>query len=131
MLTHYGGDSLDLDPYRCLFGHYSALSMKSIHSEVSDQTKLESVQFSSVQFRDSMGRRRGHEGLSAEMLFQTSFFFFLREAIVSSSGMEMEASLWRCPSSISSADRGVAHPPRCLEEWLWRASRNALHAGTM
>ena len=28
-----------------------------------------------------------------------------------------------CPSSISSADHGVAHPPRCPEGWFWRGCR--------
>ena len=36
-----------------------------------------------------------------------------------------------CPSSISSADNGVAHPPRCLEGWLWWGSHGVWHAWTM
>ena len=30
-----------------------------------------------------------------------------------------------CPSSISSADHGVAHPARCPEGWFWRSCRGA------
>ena len=30
---------------------------------------------------------------------------------------------WRCPSSIFSADHGVAHSPRCPEEWFGEGGR--------
>ena len=64
-------------------------------------------------------RRRDMRDNSAEILFQC----FLQEAIVSSSGMGRDVStLWCFPSSISSADQGVAHSPRCPEERFWRAS---------
>ena len=38
---------------------------------------------------------------------------------------------WYCPSSISSADQGVVHAPRCLEGWFWRGCRDLWHARTM
>ena len=34
------------------------------------------------------------------------------------------STLWCCPSSISSADQGVTHPPRCPEGWFWRGCRD-------
>ena len=37
------------------------------------------------------------------------------------------STLWRCPSSISSAD----HPPRCPKGWFWRGCRGVWHARTM
>ena len=40
-------------------------------------------------------------------------------------------TLWCCPSSISSADHGVAHPPRCPEGWFWRGCRGLWHGRTM
>ena len=36
-----------------------------------------------------------------------------------------------CPSSIPSADHGVAHPPRCPEGWFWRGCCGVWHARTM
>ena len=41
------------------------------------------------------------------------------------------STLWRCPSSISSADQGVARPPRCPEGWFWRGCRGVWHARMM
>ena len=61
------------------------------------------------------------------ILFQS----FLQEAIVSSSGVGRDVHSWCCPSSISSADHGVAHPQRCPEEWFWRGYRSGSHARTM
>ena len=49
---------------------------------------------------------------------------FVQETLVSSSGMDTGIStLLRCPSSISSADHGVAHPASCPERWFWRGCR--------
>ena len=39
--------------------------------------------------------------------------------------------LWCCPSSISSADNGVAHSPTCPEGWFWRGCRGVWHVRTM
>ena len=39
--------------------------------------------------------------------------------------------LWRCPSSISSADHDVAHALRFPEGWFWRGCRGAWHAQIM
>ena len=41
------------------------------------------------------------------------------------------STLWCCPSSISSADHGVTHPPRCPEGWFWRGCHGLLHARTV
>ena len=41
------------------------------------------------------------------------------------------STLWCCPSSIASADQGVAHPPRCPEGWFWRGCRGVWLARTM
>ena len=35
------------------------------------------------------------------------------------------STLSHCPSSISSADHGVVHPPKCPEGWFWRGCRVA------
>ena len=45
---------------------------------------------------------------------------FLREAIVRRAGMSI---LWRCPSSISSADHGVVHHSRC-PGGLWPCTKD-------
>ena len=49
-------------------------------------------------------------------------------AVLAWAGM---STLWCCPSSISSADYGVARPPRSPEEWFWRGFRSVWHARTM
>ena len=41
------------------------------------------------------------------------------------------STLLRCPSSIFSADHGVAHPPRCPKWWFWRGCHGMWHALTM
>ena len=41
------------------------------------------------------------------------------------------STLWCSPSSICSADHGVAHPPRCQEGWFGRGCRGVWHAWTM
>ena len=38
-------------------------------------------------------------------------------AVLAWAGM---STLWHCPSSISSADHSITHPPRCLDGWFWR-----------
>ena len=80
------------------------------------------VQFSSVQSFDRLRRRGGGGGVGGmvDSAAQILFLSFLQETIVSSSGMDRDAhSLTRCLSSISSADRGVVHLPRCPEGWFW------------
>ena len=49
-------------------------------------------------------------------------------AVLALAGM---LTLWCWPSSISSADHGVAHPPRCPEEWFRRSCRSVWHTQTM
>ena len=68
------------------------------------------------------------EGLrvdSAEMLFQS---FRMKLAVLAWAGM---STLWCRPSSISSAVYGVAHHPRCPEEWFWKGCCGIWHARTM
>ena len=73
----------------------------------------------------------GHEGRFSRDPLSVFFFFFLRKTTMSSSDMGsvvhsfMLSTLWCCPSSISSADRGVTHPPRCHEGWFWGGCRDA------
>ena len=42
-----------------------------------------------------------------------------------------KSTLWQCPSSISSADHSIAHPPRCPEGSFWRGCCGMWHAQTM
>ena len=49
-------------------------------------------------------------------------------AVLARAGM---STLWCCPSSISSADYSVAHPPRRPEGWFWRGCRGTWHARTI
>ena len=42
-----------------------------------------------------------------------------------------KSTFWCCSSSISSADHGLAHPPRCPDGWLWKLCRSLWHARTM
>ena len=41
------------------------------------------------------------------------------------------STLWHCPSTISSADRSIAHPPMCPEGWVCRGCWGVWHAQTM
>ena len=84
--------------------------------------------FSSVRSHDRLSRRgdMGHD--SAEILFQS---FFRRRPLWTVLAWAGMPTLWCCPSSISSADHGVAHPPRCCEGWFWRGCRGVWHARTM
>ena len=41
------------------------------------------------------------------------------------------SAVWYCPSSISCADHGIAHPPRRPEGWFWRGCRGVWYARTM
>ena len=62
---------------------------------------------------------------------RSSFSRFCRNslwAVLAWAGM---ATLWCCPSSISSADHGVAHPARCPEGWFWGGCRGVWQAWTM
>ena len=46
-------------------------------------------------------------------------------AVLAWAGM---STLWFCPSSFSSADYSIAHPPRCPEGWFWRGCCGVWHA---
>ena len=63
----------------------------------------------------------------AEILFQS----LSAGGPLDSSGMAGMLTLWGCPSGISSADHGVAHPPSCPEGWFWRGCRGVWHSRTM
>ena len=65
---------------------------------------------------------------SAEILFQSSSAGGPCEQFWHG----QECSLFDdCPSRISSADHGVAHPSRCPEGWFWKGCRGVCHARTM
>ena len=49
-------------------------------------------------------------------------------AVLAWAGM---STFWCCPSSISSADHGIAHPARCPEGWFWRGCRGVWHVRIM
>ena len=49
-------------------------------------------------------------------------------AVLAWAGM---STLWCCPSSISFADHGVAHLPRCPEGWFCSGCRGVWHAQIM
>ena len=62
---------------------------------------------------------------------KTSSSLFCRRplwAILAWTGM---STRWCCPSSIYSADHGVASPSRCPEGWFWRGCRGVWHVRTM
>ena len=70
-----------------------------------------------------MGRKGDMRNDSAEIPFPV---FFCRRplwAILAWAGM---STLWCCPSSISSADHGVAHPQRCPEGWFWKGCHSEI-----
>ena len=49
-------------------------------------------------------------------------------AVLAWAGM---STLWCSPSSISSADHSIVHPPRCPEGWFWRGCHGVWHFRTM
>ena len=73
---------------------------------------LELVQFSSVPI--ATGPNGDMKDKSAEIFFRS----FLQEALVRSSGMGKDVHSLMLSSSISSADSGVTHLPRCPEGWF-------------
>ena len=96
--------------------------------------QFSSVQFSSIQF--SSLQLSSLTGWVVEETWQTiqqrsSSSLFCRRplwAVLAWAGM---STLWCCPSSISSADYGVAHLPRCPEGWFWRGCGGVWHDWTM
>ena len=78
------------------------------------------VQFSSVQFSSLTDWVVGGTKGSIQQRSSSSLLCRRRPlwAVLAEAGM---FTLWCCPSTISSADHSVAHPPRCPEEWFWRA----------
>ena len=96
-------------------------------SGIEDESWPENVQFSSVQSLDRMGRLGAWGTIqqrSSSSLFCRGPFW----AVLAWAGM---STLWCCPTSISSADQGVAHSPRSPEGWFWRGFRGVWHAWTM
>ena len=76
-------------------------------------THLYKQRFSSVQSLDRLDRLGDRTDDSAEILLQS----FLQEALVSSSGMDRNVRFLRCcPSSISSANHGVATLQSALKD---------------
>ena len=85
------------------------------------------LNLSSVQSLDRLGRRGEWRGDSAEILFHS---FLQRPMWVSVEWARM-SPLWFCPSSISCANHGVARPPKCPEGWFGRGRRGLWHARTI
>ena len=83
---------------------------------------------SSVQSLDWLGCPRDMSDDSAEISFH---FFFCRRPLWAVLACTDMSTLWCYPSSISTADHGFAHPPRCPEGWFWRACCGVWHAGAM
>ena len=82
----------------------------------------------SVQSFDRLGRRGDMREDSTE---SSSSLFFCRSPLWVVLAWEEMCTPWCSPSSISSADHGVAQPPRCPEEWFWRDCRGVWHAPTI
>ena len=77
----------------------------------------------SVQSLDRLGHRGDMRDDSVETLFQS----FPQKARVSSSGMGRDVHSLIYPSSISSSDHSIAHPPRCFEGRFWRVRCGVWH----
>ena len=96
--------------------HHAPPWQEKVHiTSVNDHTPCTLLQISSVSWLI------GHWGWTWWMIQQISSSSpFCRRplwAVLAWAGM---STLWNCPSSISSADHGVVHTPRCPEEWFWR-----------
>ena len=85
----------------------------------------------SVQFSPLTDWAVGGTQQTIQHRFSSIFFFFCRKpfwAVPAWAGM---SSIWCCPSSISSADQGITHPPRCPEGWFRRGRHDVLCGQTM
>ena len=92
-------------------------------------TDISSIQFRSVHW--PIKSSGGHEGwFSRDHLPVFLFGGGGGELLAVRVWVDM-STLWCCPSSISSAYHGVAHPQRCPERWFWRGFRGVWHAWTM
>ena len=88
---------------------------------------MQSIQFSSAQSLDRLFRLE-----TCGTIQQTSFSrLFCRRSLWEVLALARLSTLWCCPSSISSADHGVAHPPRCTKEWFWRGCCGVWYPRTM
>ena len=76
---------------------------------------------------DGVGVGVGYMRENSEEILYRSFLLRLLWAIMAWTGT---STLWRCPSSISIADYGVAHSPRCPDGWFWRGCHSVWHART-
>ena len=106
--------------------HHAPPWQEKVHiTSVNDHTPCTLLQISSVSWLI------GHWGWTWWMIQQRSSSSpFCRRplwAVLAWAGM---STLWNCPSSISSADHGVVHTPRCPEEWFWRGCRGMWQAET-
>ena len=88
-----------------------------------------SVQFVSVQFSLLADLVVG--GIWGTIQQRSSSSHFCRRPLCAVLAWAAMSTLWCCPSSISSANHGVAHPPRCPKGWFWRSCRGVWHARTM
>ena len=79
-----------------------------------------------VQPSDRLDRRGTWQTI--QQRFSSSVFCRSLWAVLARAGV---STLWCCPSSISSADHSVAHPPRCHKGWFWRGYCGVWPARTM
>ena len=87
---------------------------------------LSAVKFSSVPW--PIGSSGEHEGRFSRDPLPV---FFCRRPLSAVLAWAKTSALWCSPSSISSADHGVAHRPSCSEGWFWRGCRGVWHVWTM
>ena len=91
-------------------------------------SRFSSAQFSLLTDWVVWGRHKGRLSRNPLPVFFFSFCRWPLWAVLAWAGM---FTLWCCPSSISSANYGVVHPPRCPEGWFWRGCRRMWHVRTM
>ena len=78
-----------------------------------------------------VGAREGRGRALGTIQQRSSSGLFCRRPLWTALAWKGMSSFWCCPSNISSADHGVAHPSRCPEGWFWRGCRGVWHARTM
>ena len=74
--------------------------------------------------------RRG-EGGTGTIQQRSSSSLFYRRPLWAVLAWARMSTLWCCPSSISSADHGVARLSTSPEGWFWRGCRGVWHVRTM
>ena len=103
------------------------LTWGHVHAWLDSSLDWTAVQLSSFQSLD----RLGHRGTRGTIRQRSCSSLLCRRPLCVVLGWADKPTLWCCPSSIFSADHGVAHPPRCPEGWFWRGCHDVWHARTM